>query len=241
MRPLIQLNNVTVGYLSETIIQDLSLDIHSGEIIGIFGHNGAGKTTLLCAVNGLAEIFSGNVFIDGVELTKFNGNRLRKNIGYVPQHFEIDPKLPIISKDVILMGRYPKMEFLKRLTQMEKKLFYEVIKLLSLSSIIEKPFGQLSGGEKKKILIGRALMQEPQIMLFDEIFAWLDREMVKNFVDIILQLHKINKQTILLVSHDIDIIKKLCNRVVWMERGNIVMDVDIKQFLSSTKLLNGTN
>jgi|LSQX01.1.fsa_nt_gb ABC-type Mn2+/Zn2+ transport system ATPase subunit len=240
MRPLIQLNNVTVGYLSETIIQDLSLDIHSGEIIGIFGHNGAGKTTLLCAVNGLAEIFSGNVFIDGIELTKFSGNRLRKNIGYVPQHFEIDPKLPIISKDVLLMGRYPKMEFLKRLTQTEKELFQEITEFLSLSDIIEKPFGQLSGGEKKKILIGRALMQEPQIMLFDEIFAWLDREMVKNFVDIILQLHKINKQTILLVSHDIDIIKKLCNRVVWMERGNIVMDVDIKQFLSSTKLLNGT-
>ncbi len=139
------------------------------------------------------------------------------------------------------MGRFGKMKFLERLDDKGKKLFNEVMDFLFLSDLRKKPFGQLSGGEKKRVLIGRALMQEPEIMLFDEIFAWLDVDMVKSFADIILKLNKINKQTILLVSHDVDIIKKLCNRVVWMERGKIVMDVDIKQFVSSTKLSNGIN
>ncbi|HNS32938.1 MAG TPA: ATP-binding cassette domain-containing protein [bacterium] len=239
MKRKISFENVSVGYMSETVIKDLSLDIAEGDIVGIFGPNGAGKTTLLCAVNGLARVLSGNVYIEGRKVNKLNGNVLRKNIGYVPQHFEIDSKLPVISEEVILMGSYGRLGLLRYPNNREKLLLDEFVGMLDMSNIIKKPFGQLSGGEKKRVLIARALMQAPSVMLFDEIFAWLDRDMVKSFTDVIIKLHKSNNLTTLIVSHDMHIIRKICPRVIWMEKGKIIMDAGRDEFLKKIRESDG--
>jgi len=239
--PKIQLIDVSVGYMAETIIEGLYMDIAEGEFTGIFGPNGAGKTTLLCAVNGLAEIPAGKVFIDGVQISRFTENSIRKKIGYVPQHFEIDAKLPVISEEVILMGRYGKMGCLHFVGNEEKKLMKELAALLEINHLLKKPFGQLSGGEKKRVLIARALMQEPEIMLLDEIFAWLDRDMVSSFTKAISDVHKTRNLTTLIVSHSIETIKNLCSRVIWMEEGKIVFDGGREDFLKRIRIYDGLN
>lgn len=235
----IKLHNLSVGYLSETIINNLSLNIGCGEFVGIFGPNGAGKTTLLCAVNGLAGSIKGKVFVGSREMNIKNGNALRRRIGYVPQNFEIDPRLPVLAREVAMMGVYGKTGLFRFPGKREKALLAELTELLGIGSIAGKPFGCLSGGEKKRVLIARALMQEPEIMLFDEIFAWLDREAVKKFTEIISCLHEKKDMTTLLVSHDMHIIKTLCYRIVWMEKGRIVFDGSRDKFIKRIKTEDG--
>lgn len=238
-RQKIRLIDVSVGYLAETVIEGLSLDIGKGELMGVFGPNGAGKTTLLCAVNGLAKISAGKVIISGTELTSYTENAVRRRIGYVPQHFDIDPKLPVIAEEVAMMGRYGKIGCFRYIKERERKLLKDLSETMDMRHIIKKPFGQLSGGEKKKVLIARALLKEPEIMLLDEMFAWLDWDMVNRFASLIKAVHTEKQLTTLIVSHDIAIIEKLCTRVIWMEKGGIIFDGSKENFLDRITLKNG--
>jgi ABC-type Mn2+/Zn2+ transport system ATPase subunit len=233
--PKIRLIDVSVGYLTETIIKNLSLEICKGELVGIFGPNGAGKTTLLCAINGLARIPEGKVLIDGTEFSPFNENSFRREIGYVPQHFEIDPKLPVMAEEVIMMGRYGKIGLFHFAGEKEKKLLENLSGMLEIEHILKKPFGQLSGGEKKRVLIARALIKEPEIMLLDEMFAWLDWKMVEKFTGVIKEIHKKDELTTLIVSHDIKIIENICQRIIWMDEGRIVFDGSRDEFSERVK------
>jgi len=239
--PKIRLIDVSVGYMTETIIKNLSLDIYKGELAGVFGPNGAGKTTLLCAINKLAKIPAGKVLIDNTEFTGFNENSIRRKIGYVPQHFDVDPKLPVTAGEVIMMGRYGKIGLLHFPGKEEAAFSEKLADMLDIYRIVKKPFGQLSGGERKKVLIARALMQEPEIMLLDEMFAWLDRDMVTRFTKVIKEIHESRNLTTLIVSHDTHIIKKLCSRIIWMEEGKIIFDGEKDEFFRRLERNNGIN
>lgn len=239
--PKIRLIDISVGYISEIVIKHLSLDIQQGEFTGIFGPNGAGKTTLLCAINKLSRIPEGKVLINNTEFTVFNENTLRRKIGYVPQHFDVDPKLPITSEEVILMGIYGKIGLLHFTGTKEKHLIKHLADMFEMHHFLKKPFGQLSGGERKKVLIARALMQEPEIMLMDEIFAWLDRNMTARFTQILKEIHIIHHLTTLIVSHDLGIIKQLCRRVIWMEQGKIIFDGNTDEFFIRMEKNDGIN
>lgn len=231
----IKLNNVSVGYLTETVIHGLSTEIAEGEFVGLFGPNGAGKTTLLCAINGLAQITEGNLYIDNTEFNIFNENKFRRVMGYVPQRFDIDPKIPILAEEVVSMGRYGKTGLLRFPSTKDKDFITEVCALLEIQYLLKKPFGQLSGGERKRVLIARALVKDPEIMLFDEIFAWLDVKMIDRVIAIIREIQTKKRITTLMVSHDIEIIKTLCARIIWMEDGKIVFDGDRENFLKKLK------
>ncbi len=231
MKPEIELKNVTVGYLTETVIRELSLTIGKGGLVGIFGPNGAGKTTLLCAVNGLAVQTGGSVFIRGRELNRYSGIKLRKSIGFVPQHFDIDPRLPISAREVILMGRYGKMGLFRFAGRTERKLLEGLSEMFGISHVIHKPFGQLSGGEKKRVLIARALIKEPSIMLLDEIFAWLDKEMGEKLLGIIKRIHHDWQLTTLIVSHDLKMIENVCGTVIWIQKGEVIFNGKKSEFL----------
>lgn len=227
----IRLDNVSVGYLTETVIKGLTLKIEDGEFVGISGPNGAGKTTLICAINGLARITKGKVYINNTAFNIFNENKFRRIIGYVPQHFNIDPKIPVLAEEVVFMGCYGKTGILKFPGKKERYLLEELSELLEIKHLLKKPFGQLSGGEKKRVLIARALMKEPEIMLLDEIFAWLDVKMGEKVITILRDIHKKRNLTTLMVSHDIETIKILCSRVILMENGKIVFDGKKEEFL----------
>ncbi len=239
--PKIKLIDASVGYMTETIIKNLSLEIEQGEMTGIFGPNGAGKTTLLCAVNGLARIPSGKVEIDGMEFTPLNENSLREKIGYVPQHFDIDPKLPVTAGEAVLMGSYGRLGLFNFPGIKERRMLEELGAMLGIKHLLKKPFGQLSGGEKKKMLIARALMQKPEIMLLDEMFAWLDSSTVNSFTETIKDVHVKNKLTTLIVSHDMKIIKKLCTRIIRMEKGRIIFDGRMEEVSKKLETGNGIN
>lgn len=218
----IKLINATIGYLNQTVIKNLSLTIEEGKIVGIFGPNGAGKTTFICGINGLARIIKGSVFINDIPLNSFTAPILRRNIGYVPQMIELDPKLPFLAEDVIFMGIYGKKGILKRMNKIDLEKYEEIVNFLEIKEILKKPFGLLSGGEIRKVLIASALIKEPEILLLDETFTFLDKKSSEKLKEKIKDIHRKRNITILIVSHEFYILEKLCHKIIWMENGNVI-------------------
>ena len=233
MEKSIELIDVTVGYFSETILKNFSFCAKKGQVIGLFGSNGAGKTTLLCAINRLARVSKGNIFIHGIPFTISNDITLRKKIGYVPQHFDVDARLPVLAEEVVLMGRYGKIGLFHFPAAKDRTSLHDISEKLEINHLLKKPFGHLSGGEKKRVLIGRALIQEPEILLLDEIFSWLDWKIQTKILHLINTITHEKQLTTLLVSHNPEILTKMCSRVVWMERGEIVFDGNTGNFLQT--------
>lgn len=232
--------NATIGYLTQTIIRDLNLSIEKGEIVGIFGPNGAGKTTLICGINGLARIIKGSVFIDGIILNFFTGTHLRKKIGYVPQIIDISFNLPISAEDVILMGLYGKKGLFKKIDRNDRCKMDEIVEFFEIKEIIKKPFGLLSGGEMRKVLIGSALIKEPEILLLDEVFTFLDIKSAEKLKGKIKEIHERKNLTIIIVSHELMILKDLCEKIIWMENGKILFYGEKEEFFEKLKE-NGNN
>ncbi len=227
---MIEIKNISAGYLAETVLSDFSFSAKKGELTGIFGPNGSGKTTLLCAINGLARVSAGTVSVGGVEFNRASASAIRKKIGYAPQYFEIDSKAPVSAGEVIMMGTYGRKGILRPPGAPEKDYLKNLSKKLGLERLLHKPFGRLSGGEKQKALIARALIQEPEILLLDEIFAWVDAEMQGEILGLIKKLHEENNLTILIVSHNALFVKKILTRVVYLEKAKIVFDGPAEDF-----------
>lgn len=220
---MIELRNVSAGYLSETVLPDLTISFGKGELSGIFGPNGAGKTTLLCAINGLAGVRKGSVLIGGVPFSSSTSAGLRRKIGYVPQLFEIDSRAPVLAGEVVLMGAYGRTGVLRPAGK-EKNKVESLAEKLRITGLINRPFGQLSGGEKQKTLIARAIIQEPEILLLDEIFAWVDERMQEELLEFISGLHRDSNLTTLMVSHNPRFVSRIITRAVRLEEGRVVFD-----------------
>ncbi len=238
MEKSIELIDVSVGYLSERILTDFYFSAKKGEIVGIFGPNGSGKTTLLCAINGLARIWKGKIFINGIPFTPFTANSLRKKVGYVPQVFEVDTKVPVLTEEVILMGGYGRIGIFHFPSKNDLSFLNRLSELFEISHLLKKPFGHLSGGEQKRVLIARALFQNPEILLLDEIFSYLDWKIKDKVADIIQNIHHEKFLTTLIVSHDLKIIERICNRVLYLDNGKVIFDGSKEEFFK--KLNDGT-
>ena len=231
MEKSIELVNVSAGYLSETILTDVNFSVKKRNIVGVFGPNGAGKTTLLCAINGLAKIWKGKIYINGISLSPFTSVSLRKKIGYVPQIIEVDTKIPALTEEVILMGGYGRIGVFHFPNKKDYNFLKETSELLEISSLLKKPFGQLSGGEQRRALIARALFQKPEILLLDEIFSFLDWKIKKKISELIIRIHNEKNLTTLIVSHDLKVIEELCDNVVYIEKGKIIYYGEKGEFL----------
>ncbi len=240
MKEKIKLFDVIIGYLNQTIVKNVNLGIQEGEILGIFGPNGAGKTTLICGINGIARIIKGKVYIDDILLSSFTGPYLRKKIGYVPQIIDVDPYLPILAEDVVFMGFYGKKGLFAKIEKEDKNRFEEIVDFFEIKEIIKRPVGLLSGGEMRKVLIASSFLKDPEILLLDEVFTFLDLKATKNLFKRIIEIHRMKNLTIMIVSHDIYIIENLCHKVIWMDNGKVIFYGEKEMFLKLLKE-NGNN
>ena len=163
---IIELRNVNTIYEGEKTpaIFDINLKVKQGEFVAIIGPNGAGKTTLLETINGLLNYHSGIGYVFGKEIKK-NKTEIRKEIGYVIQNFEIDPLAPFLVKDIVITGRTSKIGMLRFLTNKDWNLVWKSMGLVGMIDFANRPIGKTSGGEFQKILLARALTQQPKILL----------------------------------------------------------------------------
>jgi manganese/iron transport system ATP-binding protein len=215
------IENASVIRGNKLILEDISFSVKPGECIGIYGSNGAGKTTLLTLINGLLFCKKGRVIIDNIVLSQKTVRQIRIITGYVPQNFEVDPRIPILSKTVVLSSCYGRMGLFRFPDQSMLEKAYGLMKKLDVENVFNRPFGQVSGGERQKIMIARAMMQEPEILLLDEPFSSVSHTSKEKIIEIIKNWHKEKGLTIFLVSHEKDTIEKLCSRVFHIDNGRI--------------------
>lgn len=231
MTKLIDLRNVSVYRHGRLILDKVSLSVFQGELVGIFGQNGAGKTTLLRLINGLVSPLRGEICVFGRPLTNGNLSDARKKIAYVPQNINIDARMPICAFDVVLMGRYGKMGLLRRPAPEDMAAVNTGLELLEISHLALQPYGRLSGGEQQRVLIARAIAQEPMLLLLDEPTNSIDWEFRSRLVGIIKKAHNQLGLTTIVVSHEADFLASLCNRIAFMDAGKIQDVLDRQEFV----------
>jgi len=230
----IELHNIETIYEGEKIpaIHDINLTVEPREFISIIGPNGAGKTTLLETINGILEYTKGRGFVFGKEIKK-NKLELRKEIGYVIQNFELDPLAPFLCKDIVMSGRTGKIGVFRFATKKDWDKVWFSMGLVGMIDFANRPIGKLSGGEFQKILLARALAQQPRLLLLDEPFSNLDYSSRLQIETLLNRLHEKYNLTIVMVSHDLSFVPSRCNRIVVLDKGKIIMDDEKTRILKS--------
>jgi len=218
---VIDIKDAVVSYREDVALRGVSLKVESGEFVGIIGPNGAGKTTLLTVVNGLGKLLSGQVWVLGSYLTPGNGHALRKQVGYVPQVENIDPRMPMNVREVVMIGRYGLLGLLRRPGKHDWAIVDEMLELVGMSHLARRPIGHLSGGEQQRVAVARCLAQEPAIFLLDEPTASLDWKAQAGILALVKQIHDLRNLTTLFVTHDLGALPMACDRVVLVKEGLI--------------------
>lgn len=231
---IIDLRKISTIYEGEKIpiIKKVSLLIKNGEFISVIGPNGAGKTTLLETINGLLDYNSGDGYVLGREISK-NKTWIRKHTGYVIQNFEMDPLAPFLCKDIVMSGRAGKIGLFRFTIKKDWEVVWKSMSMVGMIDFAKRPIGKLSGGEFQKILLARALSQEPKILLLDEPFSNLDLSSRRQMETLLNRVHEKEAITILMVSHDLTNVPKNCKRVIVLDKGKIIMDNKKEEILKS--------
>ena len=218
---VIDIQNAIVSYREDIALRGVSLKVESGEFVGIIGPNGAGKTTLLTVVNGLGKLLSGRVWVLGNFLTPDTGHSLRKKVGYVAQVENIDPRMPMSVREVVMIGRYGVLGLFRKPGKHDWQIVDEMLALTGMSHLAQRPIGHLSGGEQQRVAIARCLAQEPELFLLDEPTASLDWKAQTEILAMVKQIHDSRRLTTLFVTHDLNALPATCDRVVFMKDGLI--------------------
>ena len=225
---LIQLTSVekTFGGKNGAIqaVNDVSLTGEKGDIYGIVGYSGAGKSTLVRLLNGLELPTSGTVVVNNQDITKLKNKELRsfrKKIGMIFQHFNL-----LWSRTVLENIQLP-LELAGVPKEKRKERAQELLGLVGLEGRGNAYPSQLSGGQKQRVGIARALANDPEILLCDEATSALDPQTTEEVLDLLLAINKKLNLTIVLITHEMNVIRKICNKVAVMERGKVVEEGDV--------------
>ena len=231
-QPILEVEHLKKSYVNNVpILDDVSFSMQKGEVVVIVGPSGCGKSTFLRCINRLEGIDSGVLKIDGVnyENEKKNISKVREKIGMVFQSYDLFPNMTILNN--LLLAP---LKVQKRNKEEVKK---EAEQLLDRVGLLDKKDNyprQLSGGQKQRVAIVRAMLMHPEIMLLDEITAALDPEMVREVLQVVLELAKTG-MTMLIVTHEMEFARKVANWVVYMEDGVIVEEAPSKEFFACPK------
>lgn len=233
---MIRLENVSKTFTDSNkevhAVNNVSLTINDGDIFGIIGFSGAGKSTLVRCINLLEKPTDGKVFVDDAEITALSGKDLRKarkKIGMIFQHFNLMP-----SRTIFGNVAYP----LRGSGLSKEEISEKVHHLLELVGISEKENAfpsQLSGGQKQRVAIARALANDPNILLCDEATSALDPQTTKSILKLLQQLNRTLGITVVVITHEMAVVKEICNRVAVMDHGDVVEEGEVFHVFASPK------
>lgn len=229
---VIEAKDVSVQYQGVEALSRVSFDIQPGDYIGIVGPNGSGKTTLVKALLGLVS-FDGTIRFMGESLSDFTTT---KHIGYLPQKMSfLDQRFPATAKEIVVSGVYCCKKFPKRLSLGDYKAAEEVMEILGVTNLKNRPIGRLSGGQQQRILLARALVHNPQLLILDEPTVALDPQSRESFYATVKKLNKENGVTVLLVSHDVGSVGQYASKLLYLDR-KIVFYGTFEEFCKSPNM-----
>lgn len=210
----IEVEQVTVAYNGKVALHGANLKLKTGSINGLVGMNGSGKSTLFKAIMGFVQPLTGRVRIEGLPLRSAQKHNW---VAYVPQAEEVDWNFPINVWEVVMMGRYGQMNLLRIPSQRDRQIVRDSLERLEMWELRDRQIGELSGGQKKRAFLARALAQQGRILLLDEPFTGVDIKTEKTMIDLLLELRQ-QGHTILISTHDLASITTFCDQVVLINR-----------------------
>jgi ABC-type Mn2+/Zn2+ transport system ATPase subunit len=215
----LEVRDVSVAYAEGLLaLRNASLRLESGSICGLIGLNGSGKSTLFKTIMGFLPPISGDVRVLGRSSQEAQQQGL---IAYVPQSEEVDWNFPVSVWDVVLMGRYGQMNRLRIPKKTDLELVQQSLERVGMSSFAKRQIGELSGGQKKRAFLARALAQQGQMMLFDEPFGGVDATTEEVIIRLLTEL-RAQGHTVLISTHDLDSVKSFCDQVALIANRTVL-------------------
>lgn len=230
---IIELQDVNFSYGHDQVLKNINLTVHKGDYLGIVGPNGGGKSTLLRLILGLLTPSSGNIILFGQNIENFKN---WSKFGYISQQVtHIDPNFPMSVMDVVIMGTYAKLGLFKTPGKGEKEKAREALEKVGMWEYKDKLIGDLSGGQQQRVFIARALAGEPEIIVLDEPTTGVDIKTQKEFYSLLQSLNSKLEMTLVLVSHELDIVAHESTEIAYINRELIYHGVP-RDFLESEYL-----
>ncbi|SHJ60157.1 iron complex transport system ATP-binding protein [Hathewaya proteolytica DSM 3090] len=233
---MLETENLNVGYGKKVVVGDVNIKVKKGEILCLLGANGAGKTTTLRTISGLLNPMQGKVLFKGKDISHIAKKELAKKMALVLTSRFTGSLMTVYN--IVSMGRYPHTGFFGKLNDNDKSKVFEALKTVNAENLIQRYFDELSDGEKQKVLVARALVQEPEIIILDEPTSHLDIKHRLELMEILKTLSKKNNIAVVLSLHEIDIALKSCDKVMLI-KGNKVAAYGEPEDVVDEEILNG--
>jgi zinc transport system ATP-binding protein len=232
VKPPISFQHVSLHFGGNPVLEDVSLDINSGDFLAVLGPNGSGKTTLLKTALGLITPTKGKAMIFGVPAARF---RRRYRIGYVPQKAGVFGDFPATVWEVVTTGRISRSGFLRPFSSQDRQIITDVLQRLGLEHLAARTVRSLSGGQRQRVAIARALVAEPEVLLLDEAAEGLDAPGEDAFYNLLAELNRDRGLTVVLVTHDIGAVSLRVRTVICLNR-RVVFSGSPQECLENGKL-----
>lgn len=216
---MLSIHSLFVSYGSRQVLHDVSLDVPAGCVVGLIGPNGAGKSTLIRAISGVVPIQSGQIQVDGRNLTHLSPPERARLMAVVPQARSLPPAFTV--SEVVLLGRTPHLNWLGQVSKQDEERAYQAMQRTDTLSLADRPVGELSGGEQQRLLIARALAQEAPILLLDEPTSHLDLQYQVSLLGLVRDLARCDHLAILLALHDLNMVARYADRIALLVKGEI--------------------
>jgi iron complex transport system ATP-binding protein len=219
--PTLEIDKVSAGYGARLVLRELSLQVHGGEVVALVGPNGAGKSTLIRVVSGVLPARGGEVRLEGGDLLRQSAAMRARRLAVVPQL----PHLPeaFTVGEIVLMGRTPHLPLWAGESRRDCEIAWRAMVRTRVQDLTERRVGELSGGEQQRVLLARALAQEPQVLLLDEPTAHLDLKHQVGVLELVRALAREENLAVLMTLHDLNQAAQFADRVALLQRGEIVV------------------
>jgi iron complex transport system ATP-binding protein len=217
---MLNIQNISGGYHGEIIINNLNFTASRGQLSALVGPNGAGKSTLLKMIAGVVKPVNGKMIWDNMDLFTLSPAERAKYIAFIPQNFDIQFDYSVY--DIILMGRFPFLNIWGHYSSKDKEVVEELMEKFELTELRDHPVNQISGGEKQRVSIARALAQESEILLMDEGFSFLDLNHQIEIMKILKNLTHNDNKLVILVSHNLNLVSSYADEITMLKKGEVV-------------------
>lgn len=233
-KSMINIKNLYWFYGNQKVLDNIGIDFHKNSIYGIIGPNGSGKTTLLKNITRSLMPKDKNIHIYDKDITSFSNRQLAKIISYVPQNTSLEFEFSVM--DIVMMGRTPYLRRLRKESPDDIRIVENSMKITNTWNLKDKNIGNISGGERQRAIIARALAQQSKIMLLDEPVSQLDIHHQVEILKILKRLKREKKVTVIMSLHDLNLASQYCDKLILMDEGKIIKEGAPKEIIKKENI-----
>jgi len=234
MEPILTLKHIGFRYEQAWVLKGIDMQVHAGEILGILGPNGSGKSTLLNIMDGVLAPQEGEARLFNENLHHLRRFDIAKKVAMVSQENHFRFSFSVL--EVVLMGRFPHLGRLQFEGKKDLGIAMDALKATHADGLALRSIHELSGGERQRVLLARALTQEPQVVLLDEPTSFLDLKFKREIFQLIASLSKERELSVVVVSHDIDLLSQYCHRLIMLKHGTIFAEGDPEEVITTSNI-----